>query len=57
MSRGFEEVVARIVTPGGITEEGVKVIRKAAPSMYDDLLDVMLAEHNLVKEMIRSQTY
>jgi|GEM_PF-1674072 len=53
--KGFEEVVSRVATAGGITEEGVKVIRKAAPSMYDDLLEVTLAKHSLVKDRIRDQ--
>jgi pyrroline-5-carboxylate reductase len=43
----FEEVVGRVATKGGITEEGVKVIRRAAPAMYDDLLEVTLAKHSL----------
>jgi pyrroline-5-carboxylate reductase len=51
----FEEVVRRVATKGGITEEGVKVIRKVAPAMYDDLLEVTLAKHRLVKEKIRDQ--
>jgi len=51
----FEEVVTRVATKGGITEEGVKVIKKAAPSMYDDLLEVTLAKHSLMKERIRDQ--
>ena len=51
----FEEVVARVASKGGITEEGLKVIRRAAPSMYGDLLEVTLAKHSLVKERIRDQ--
>jgi len=51
----FEEVVTRVATKGGITEEGVKVIRKVVPSMYDELLEVTLAKHSLVKERIRNQ--
>jgi len=51
----FEEVVTRVATKGGITEEGVKAIKKAAPSMYDDLLEVTLAKHSLMKERIRDQ--
>jgi pyrroline-5-carboxylate reductase len=50
----FEEVVRRVAMKGGITEEGVKVIRRAAPTMYDDLLEVTLAKHSLVKR--RSET-
>lgn len=51
----FEEVVRRVATKGGITEEGVKVIRNAAPTMYDDLLEVTLAKHSLMKERVRDQ--
>ncbi|HII06679.1 MAG TPA: NAD(P)-binding domain-containing protein [Methanotrichaceae archaeon] len=51
----FEEVVTRVATKGGITEEGVKVIRKVAPSMYDELLEVTMAKHDLVKDRIRDQ--
>lgn len=55
MVNSFEEVVKRVATKGGITEEGVKVIRKVAPAMYDDLLEVTLAKHRLVKERIWDQ--
>ena len=51
----FEEVVMRVATKGGITEEGVKVIRNVVPSMYDELMEVTLAKHRLVKERIRDQ--
>lgn len=54
-ANSFEEVVMRVATKGGITEEGVKVIRKVVPSMYDELLEVTLAKHRLVKERIRDQ--
>lgn len=53
--KSFEEVVGRVATKGGITEEGVKVIRRAAPAMYDDLLEATLSKHGLVKERIRDQ--
>ena len=52
---GFDEVVTRVATKGGITEEGVKVIKEDAPRMYDGILDVTLAKHALVKEKIREQ--
>lgn len=55
-AKSFEEVVGRVATRGGITEEGVKAIRRAAPAMYDDLLEVTLAKHGLVKEWIKDQT-
>jgi pyrroline-5-carboxylate reductase len=53
--KGFDEVVTRVATKGGITEEGVKVIKRAMPATYDEILDVTLAKHELVKEKIRDQ--
>jgi competence protein ComER len=51
----FEEVVHRVATRGGITEEGVKVIRKAMPGVYDELFEVTLAKHTMVRELIREE--
>lgn len=51
----FDEVISRVATKGGITEEGVKVIRNVIPSMYDDILEATLSKHDLVKEKIKEQ--
>jgi len=48
----FDEVISRVATKGGITEEGVKVLRNRLPAIYDELLDVTLAKHELVKQKI-----
>ena len=53
--RGFDELVGRVATKGGITEEGVNVIKNEIPAMYDDILKVTLAKHQLVKDKLRGQ--
>ncbi|WP_321505775.1 pyrroline-5-carboxylate reductase [uncultured Methanoregula sp.] len=52
---GFEELIGRVATKGGITEEGVKVLRNRLPAVYDELLDVTLAKHELIKKQIADQ--
>jgi len=51
----FETIVERVATKGGITEEGVKVIKKEAPPLYDHLLEATGAKRKLVEEKIRGQ--
>lgn len=46
---GFDELINRVTTKGGITEEGVKAIRKHAPAMFDELLMATKAKHELVR--------
>jgi pyrroline-5-carboxylate reductase len=52
---GFDTVIDRVATRGGITEEGVKVLRARLPAVYDELLDATLAKHELVKKSIARQ--
>jgi pyrroline-5-carboxylate reductase len=52
---GFDTIISRVATRGGITEEGVKVLRSRLPSVYDELLDATLAKHELVKQAIARQ--
>jgi pyrroline-5-carboxylate reductase len=35
---GFDEVISRVATKGGITEEGVKVLEARLPGMFDEVL-------------------
>ena len=52
---GFEQIIHRVATPSGITEEGVKVLRSRLPAVYDELLVVTLAKHASIKEKIAEQ--
>ena len=51
----FEAIIEEVATKGGITEEGVKVIDREIPAMYDHLLDATRAKRKLVLENIKNQ--
>ncbi len=52
---GFSELIGRVATKGGITEEGVKVLNNHLPSCFDEVFLKTLSKHDLVKEMIKNQ--
>jgi pyrroline-5-carboxylate reductase len=47
---GFDQLITSVATKGGITEEGVKVLEKRLPSVFDELLIATLSKHAVVKE-------
>ncbi|MBR5959724.1 MAG: NAD(P)-binding domain-containing protein [Clostridia bacterium] len=51
----FEEVVARVATKGGITEEGARVIYEQFPETADELFEKTLAKRKLTAE--RAEEY
>jgi competence protein ComER len=51
----FDCLITRVATKGGITEEGVKAIRKHAPAMFDELLVATKTKHELVRKKIDAQ--
>jgi len=52
---GFDELIGRVATRGGITEEGVKVLRARLPAVFNDLFEVTLAKLKRVKKQIGDQ--
>ena len=46
---GFDELITRVATKGGITEEGLKVLDEHLPFVFDELLEATLNKHQLVK--------
>lgn len=52
---GFDETVRRVATPGGITEEGVKVLYKGLPPVFEELLVRSMEKRALVGERIDRQ--
>ncbi len=46
----FETVVRRVATPGGITEEGTKVIYEAFPDIADQIFEVTLAKRRVIAQ-------
>ncbi|MFZ5946311.1 MAG: pyrroline-5-carboxylate reductase dimerization domain-containing protein [Bacillota bacterium] len=51
----FNETIDRVATRGGITEEGVKILRKGLPFVFDTVLEKTLSKHDKVKSMVRNQ--
>lgn len=45
-------IIRRVATPGGITEEGVKVLRSELPPVFDHLFAQTLAKHVTVQRCI-----
>jgi len=52
---GFSELIGRVATKGGITEEGVKVLKNHLPAVLDEVFFKTLSKHGVVKEMIKKQ--
>ena len=52
---GFEQMISRVATKGGITQEGVQVLVSHLPSVFDKLFLATLAKHEKVKLLIDNQ--
>ena len=51
----FDDLIGRVATKGGITEEGVKVLRERLPSVFDALFTATLAKRELLKQRIADE--
>ncbi|WP_319578415.1 pyrroline-5-carboxylate reductase dimerization domain-containing protein [uncultured Methanospirillum sp.] len=47
-----EDLITRVATPGGITEEGVKILEKDLPAVFDRLFETTLSKYDLVKKRV-----
>ena len=52
---GFEEVISRVATKGGITEEGVKILEKELPDTFDELFKITKDKHKKIKSELNKQ--
>ncbi len=50
----FEEIISRVATKGGITEEGVKILEKELPGTFHKLLKTTLAKNKKIKEELNN---
>lgn len=48
----FQDVIGRVATKGGITEEGVKVFRSQLPAVFDEMFRVTLEKRNVVNKKV-----
>lgn len=51
----FGDVISRVATKGGITEDGVKVIEKSLPRVFDEMLDQTMKKRKVVSEKISNE--
>lgn len=51
----FDEMIERVATKGGITEEGLSVLGKALPQAFNELLDMTEQKHGLLKNRVDEQ--
>ena len=49
---GFDELITRVATKGGITEEGLKILDEHLPFVFDELLETTLNKHQRVKSSL-----
>ncbi|WP_341279712.1 pyrroline-5-carboxylate reductase dimerization domain-containing protein [Paenibacillus sp. FSL H8-0537] len=49
----FDELVTKVATKGGITQEGVNVLRSGLPAVFDEVFERTLEKHHLIKAMSR----
>jgi len=51
----FEEMVTRVATKGGITEEAVKVLNNHLPTVFDEVFQKTLNKYDIIKDMVLKQ--
>jgi len=52
---GFPELLSRVATKGGITEEAAKVLNKGLPGLFDEVFSKTIGKHESVKSMVRER--
>ncbi len=50
MNLTFEDIIEKVATKGGITEEGVKVLENYLPKIFDEVFEKTLEKRKLIKE-------
>jgi pyrroline-5-carboxylate reductase len=51
----FTELITRVATPGGISEEGVKILDRTLPGVFDEILAVTLAKREATQKRMRQK--
>ncbi|HEY8390812.1 MAG TPA: pyrroline-5-carboxylate reductase dimerization domain-containing protein [Clostridia bacterium] len=48
----FQDVISRVATKGGITEEGIKVFEKTLPQVFDEMFEQTLNRRKIISEKV-----
>ncbi|MDD1723873.1 MAG: hypothetical protein LUQ07_01945 [Methanospirillum sp.] len=51
-----DEIIPRVATPGGITEEGVLLLREGLPSLFDSLFRKTGEKNEILRDSIRKSS-
>jgi pyrroline-5-carboxylate reductase len=51
----FEDVIARVATKGGITEEGVKIFKAGLPETFDEMFHKTMSKRSVINEKIHNE--
>lgn len=51
----FNQLISRVATKGGITEEGVIILEKEMPNIYDKIFDATLSKYEKIKKELDEQ--
>jgi pyrroline-5-carboxylate reductase len=51
----FEELIEKVATKGGISEEGVKILDRELPGIFEELFRVTMTKREKLKQQIREQ--
>ncbi|QRG68520.1 NAD(P)-binding domain-containing protein [Brevibacillus choshinensis] len=52
---GFDQLIERVATKGGITEEGLRVLDKTLPAGFDELFAMTESKHDRLKQLVQQQ--
>jgi len=52
---GSGEIIRKVATPGGISAEGLKVLARELPAVFDRLFEATLKKHETVKEAVSAE--
>lgn len=55
MDIDFKEVIQRVATKGGITEDGVAIIHNKMSPVFDEMIDRSMAKRKVIDEKIHTQ--
>jgi pyrroline-5-carboxylate reductase len=51
----FQGLMTRVATPGGISEEGIKILKSEMPAVFSRLFQATLDKHQTVKAKVSAQ--
>lgn len=51
----FDQLIERVATKGGITEEGLRVLDKTLPAGFDELFAMTESKHAALKSLVQNQ--